>query len=168
MLIINDFTAYDNQVDTLEIKVTSDSAITAASIIYTDGSVEDILSKFVPAGPPNEYVASVPATPPMSTKDGVFTLDVSNSAENMIVSIGNLLLASQLLLDKTIRKEFDWVLMQNIEGVRQLILANEGDLARAIYYDLQKQAASCSSAPMLDYHIEKTEIWIVDNLYTIQ
>lgn len=168
MLQIETFTAFANSVDTLEILVTSDTAIANASIIYTDNTIEDILLKFVPAGPPDEYIASVPPSVSQPTfADGIFTLDIANDTDQVIVSIGNLLLASQHLLDQTIRGEFDCVLLQNLEGVRQLLVANEGDLARSIYYDLQRQAAACTDAPMLSYHIEKTNIWIENNTYVI-
>ena len=168
MLTIKTFTANANGVDSIELYVVSDTPPTAASIIFTDGSVLDILADFIPAGPPNEFQASVfPTTEQPSFADGIFTLDIDNGVEQFVVSIGNLLAASQYLLAKTLAEDWDCVLLQNLEGVRQLIIANEGDLARSIYLDLQKQAATCSDAPQLDYHIEKTSIWIVDNLYVI-
>jgi hypothetical protein len=159
-LTIITFTATLNQI---ELVVNTIVPLVAATLIVTDGTTLNILADFAPTGNANEYKAIVLG----NYRDGVFTADLNNDTDELLISIGNLLLGNQYLLDETIREVWDCGLLQNLQGVEQLILANEGDLARKIYYDIQKKSASCTEAALFEYHINKTSVWIVASEYVL-
>lgn len=159
-ILVETFTANS---ENMTILLTSDAPLESALLLLTDGTSEDILDQFNPTVNPNEYEAIITA----DYSDGVFVLDVRNGADTYIVSICNLLLGTQYLTKQTIDEIFDCVLMQQLEAIKQLVLANQGDLAQSIYFDVQNKAASCSEAPMLGYNFVGTSVWIEDSKYVI-
>ena len=159
-LTITNFTA---DADSMVITIQSTTALTTSILFLTDDSVVNIFSDFNATANPDEYQATISE----DYSDGIFTLDISNTGDNLIISIGNLLIGYQYLLSQTIKEEWDCILLQQLQGVEQLLLANEGDLARNIYLSIQNKAASCTDAPMLDYHIAKTNIWIEEGKFII-
>lgn len=144
------------------IKINSSSVLIKADLILQDGTSLDILADFTSTGI-DEYEAIVEG----DFSDGVITADLRSAGDTLILSICNLLIGTQYLLSETIKEIFDCILMQQLEGIKQLVLANEGDLARSIYGDVLNKTASCSDAPMLGYQVSGTSISIIDSKYII-
>lgn len=163
-LNIKTFTA---DATSMVIIVDSTAALTEASMIPTDGVLVDILADFISSGT-DEYTATLLG----DYSDGVFTADVTNAdTTNDTATIGNLLLGTLCLLKSTIMENYDCVLFQQLEAVKQLLLGDNGDLAQSIYFTIQIKCTPCIASDgevVINPVLEGISIWIIDDNFIVQ
>ncbi len=158
-------TGFTADATALSVAITSDTDITAAALITTDGVSTDVLDDIV-------EVTSTTFTLDLGGdySDGVFVIDLTNSgADNAYKAIGNLLIGTACFVRKTVREIFDCVLFQQLEAVKQLLFSDQGDLARELYYNVQGKCTPCTDADGdEDALLEGISIWIVNEDFIVQ
>lgn len=162
-IIINDFSA--NEVELL-VTATSSSTINFAKLIYTDGTVEDVLSLFTDNG-----VGLYSLAMSGDFSDGIYTIELHDTNNEVVYkTIGNLLVGTGCMLKSVLKEEYDCVLFQQLEAVKQLLMTNLGDLARSIYQTILDKCAECASANTLPDTVilEGISIWIVNDDFIVQ
>ena len=164
-MLVEKFTTGTTKVPEIHITVEASQEPISASLTDDMGVVQDVM-KYMSTDKTRigYYDFILPGTNP----DGIMTFDVATPTETLQVSVCSLTLGTQYLLSQVLKKEYDCVLMQNLEAIKQLIMANQSDVARDIYEDVRNQAASCTDAAMLGYDVVGTTISIIKGNFVIK
>ena len=99
--------------------------------------------------------------------DGIYTATANpGESDELSIFITNTLVGMNCLLQKTLKKDYDCRLVQELEAVKQWTFSQDEALAREVYQEILERCAECSSS----YHegLAGISIWIVNNDFIVQ
>jgi hypothetical protein len=162
-IVINDFSANE---DGVSATISSTTPINTAIFTITDGTVESITSELTDNG-----VGLYTFTKSGDYSDGIFSLEfVNTDLESTYKTIGNLLVGTGCMLKKVLLEQYDCVLFQQLEAIKQLLMSNAGDLSRSMYQNVLYMCTDCAADETLSDEVilEGISIWIVNDDFIVQ
>ena len=99
--------------------------------------------------------------------DGIYSCTANpDESDELTIFIANLLKGMNCTLQKTLKKDYDCRLLQELEAIKQWTFSQDEALARETYQEVQVKCAECTTS----YHegLAGISIWIVNNDFIVQ
>lgn len=99
--------------------------------------------------------------------NGIYSCTANpDETDELTIFITNMLLGMNCLLQKTLKKEYDCRLLQELEAVKQWTFSQEEALARETYQEVEAKCVECSYT--YQEGLAGISIWIIDNDFIVQ